>query len=146
MKTKERPIPPNQATVEGEKVKIRSYNARENKYNNEIEADCDQILENLRATKIRFLIKNIAGPQIYEDEGEGSSDEEKGKKKGMEKDELLLFAEKNEHKIESQANDLDMIDIRMQDEEEIEIKEKGPSRFGGVKGPKNKLTQIPKPT
>jgi len=75
-------MPPNEATILPDKVKIKSWNPSKNGYN-EFEAEYDQILTNLKEAKIPFLIKNIAKEQILENDFEkdnseiSSSEEEK---------------------------------------------------------------------
>ena len=130
-KLKERPVPSSEAIVKPDFVTIRSWVASENKYN-EFEVSYNQVLENLRGTKIGFLYKNICGPQIDEDDAEDdqSSEKEEEKKESP-------VADKNKQSGQEEPELKESATI--QSEEEYH----GPHRLG-VKGPKKRLTQIPR--
>ena len=144
--TKERPVKPNQAYIEAKQVRIKSYSARDDQYN-EILADYQVILDNLKATKIGFLVKNIAGPQIDE-EDESESEKEEAPKKGQKKEPDYISeapAEEVAGLGDGMEIELGMISVKPQPEAAPADREEDLLASGvSVKGPKKKLIQIPK--
>ena len=121
-------------------VKIRSWNARENAYK-EIEVSYEQILNNLKATKISFLVKNIykIGDAPIEEE---TYEETKSFN-------LSVPSKGNPQKQTSaqdtdQTNSKPVLQITSKAHGKTESKPIEPVKIGpGIMGPKNKLTQVP---
>lgn len=166
-------MPSSEATITEDQVIIKSWNPKEGKYN-EFGAPYDQILENLKSTKINFLYKNLAGGPIEvtkAPDDEGSSEEEKEfQRRESERIRIEELARKpvqypnisaSVNPPEPQAIGADQIKIDMKSQVTKSDKqsnqtepatskgfgnqeEEGLVRGSMAKGPKKKLTQLPK--
>ena len=133
-------MPPNEAYIGFETVKIKSWNARENG-NKEFEVDYDTILENLKQTKISFLVKNIftEGDEPIQDDIEVAPENKlsttaKGQKDPAEQKDNGIGIDQIQFKIPGGKDKED-------EKEEQKVLKKPANAF--PKGPKKKLTQIP---
>ncbi len=93
----------------------------------------------MRDTKIGFLVKNICGPQIDEDEAE----DDKSSEKANEEEKPDHPADEVETPAPIRDNNLNKAPPEIITKEEKEEDRTPPHRLG-VKGPKKRLTQIPK--
>lgn len=73
MQTHPRKLPPSEAYCEPQSVKLRTFNAAKQGYN-EFDANYEDVLENLRNTKVVFITRKLYGPPVNEedDDDDGS--------------------------------------------------------------------------
>ena len=131
-------MPPNEAFIGSDTVKIRSWNARENA-SKEFEVDYETILENLRQTKISFLVKHIFT------EGDGPLEEEI---EANLQNKLSISVKGQRDPVEDIGNGIGIDQIQFKipgakdkEDEKEKVLTKPANAF--PKGPKKKLTQIP---
>ena len=138
-------MPPNEAFVSDKSVKIKSWNAKENAYN-EFEADYDTMLENLKSKKVGFLLKNLYGSDD-EDESDNDSEKEQSLAPTKTSDMLGVPGKKQDHQNDSAITESKPKPIQLKISGGGSIKT--PESLSAeakllVKGPKQKLTQLPR--
>jgi len=73
IQTNPRKLPPSEAYCEAQSVKLRTFNATKQGYN-EFDANYEDVLENLRNTKVVFITRKLYGPPVdgEDDDDDGS--------------------------------------------------------------------------
>lgn len=73
IQTNPRKLPPSEAYCEAQSVKLRTFNAAKQGYN-EFDANYEDVLENLRNTKVVFITRKLYGPPVdgEDDDDDGS--------------------------------------------------------------------------
>lgn len=143
--TKERPVPPNQAFVSPDEVTIKSWNNKEKKYS-EFTIDYASVYENLKSTSLKMLYQKLANSAIDDQE---SGDE--SKPDNPDDFPYKMQPPKSEYTPSSFAKQFSSTSLPgNQDEKHAVSSGQHPALVdeeGGhrpVKGPKKRLTQIPR--